>query len=173
MHRALRFLRSGHDTVDQHELMWAASRLRPAERPLFASMSSADQAHSVRVARFVERRLGDLPGGPDDSEWILGAALLHDVGKSLVPLGRTGRALGTVTAWVGLGRVVPGRVPASTRLGRVVEYGRYPELGAELLRTAGSDPRVVAWASEHHRSPGHWSVPVAAAQLLSEADDAS
>ena len=29
-------------------------------------------------------------------------------------------------------------------------YLRHPELGADLLELAGSDPLTVAWAREHH-----------------------
>jgi hypothetical protein len=172
VHRAVRFLRSGDETLDQGELMWAVSQLRPEERPLFSAMSPSDQAHSVRVARLVDVGRSEL-GGSSDDPWILRAALLHDVGKSCVPLGRTGRALGTVTAWAGAGSVLRGLVSPASRLGRVAEYTRYPELGASLLRGAGSDPRVVAWAEEHHRSPAAWTVPADAARLLASADDAS
>lgn len=171
-HRALRFMRAGDATVDQVELMWAVSQLRPEERPLFSAMSPADQAHSVRVARLVDAGRSDLDE-PSDDPWILRAALLHDVGKSCVPLGRAGRALGTVCAWVGVGPLLRSRAVPLSRLGRVAEYTRYPELGAALLRGAGSDRRVVAWAEEHHRPPSAWSVPADAGRLLASADDAS
>ncbi len=172
VHRALRFMRAGDTAVDQVELMWAVSQLRPEERPLFSAMSPVDQAHSVRVARLVDAGRGDLDAPPDDP-WILRAALLHDVGKACVPLGRIGRALGTLSAWAGVGPLLRSRAVPPSRLGRVAEYTRYPELGATLLRGAGSDPRVVAWAEEHHRPPSAWSVPADAGRLLAAADDAS
>ena len=54
---------------------------------------------------------------------------------------------------------------------RVGLYLQYPELGADVLRMAGSDERVVAWAAEHHHPEEDWTVPVEAGRLLQLADD--
>jgi hypothetical protein len=102
---------------------------------------------------------------------VLAAALLHDVGKVEARLGTYGRVVATVSA------AVAGRDTAElwsrgrgfTR--RVGLYLRHPELGADLLALAGSDPLTVAWAREHHRPPDQWTVPVVVGQALKAADD--
>ncbi len=170
MHRAARYLRPADDDLDERDLMWAASVLEPAERPLFSALADADRAHSVRVARLVEARVVGTGDEPDP--WMVRAALLHDVGKAQAPLGRTGRAVATVAAWLGGGRLLRRFRDHPGTVGRVARYCGYPDLGAELLRGAGSDPRVVAWAAEHHRSESTWSVPVDDGRVLAACDDA-
>ena len=54
---------------------------------------------------------------------------------------------------------------------RVGLYLQYPELGSELLAVAGSDPRVVAWAAQHHEPESSWTVPIDLGRLLAAADD--
>ena len=55
--------------------------------------------------------------------------------------------------------------------GRIGRYLRHPQEGAALLETAGSDPFTVAWATEHHRAPGRWTVDDRLAEALRAADD--
>ena len=54
---------------------------------------------------------------------------------------------------------------------RVADYLRHPEEGEILLTRAGSDPLTVAWATEHHRDPGRWTVEGRIAEALRAADD--
>ena len=93
---------------------------------------------------------------------VVAAALLHDVGKIESGFGPFRRAAATV-----LGKV-RGRTHADGRIGA---YLRHDELGAALLREAGSAPLTIAWAAEHHRPPAQWSVPAAIGHALKEADD--
>ena len=50
-------------------------------------------------------------------------------------------------------------------------YLLHPELGADLLSVAGSDPLTVAWAREHHLPPAEWTIDREVAEALNEADD--
>jgi hypothetical protein len=138
--------------VSGDDLAWVAAQLREAEFALWTRQSSADQAHSLGVAR---RCAGGDP-------WLVQAALLHDVGKAEASLGVAGRVLATALALVRVRRF-PGRLGA---------YLRYPDLGADRLAAAGADPRVVAWAREHHWRPADWTgtVPPADAARLAAAD---
>jgi len=61
------------------DLELAESVLTPAEYDLFQQMSRSDQAHSIRVLRFLLEKGQHQPD-------LLKAALLHDVGKSIFPL---------------------------------------------------------------------------------------
>ena len=138
-------------------------------------MPSADRRHAVGVARRVDEALADDTGEADDTvvdrRPVLAAALLHDVGKTVSGLGTYGRVIATLSAAVG------GRDQAeawSTTRGftrNVGLYLRHPELGADQLALAGSDPLTVAWAREHHLPAERWTVPPDLGEILKTADD--
>ena len=93
---------------------------------------------------------------------VVAAALLHDAGKVESGLGTFARA----------GVTVLGAVAGRDRLhGRVGDYLRHDELGAQLLEDAGSDRLTVAWAREHHLPPDRWTLDRAVADALKSADD--
>jgi hypothetical protein len=130
---------------------WVAGVLSEAEVGLWRRMSGPDRRHAVGVARRVEAALGEQATPP-----VLAAALLHDVGKVRSGLGTFGRVAATL---------------APVRSPRMEQYRRHPELGAELLELAGSDPLTVTWAREHHLPSGSWTLPTDLAAALKAADD--
>jgi hypothetical protein len=132
---------------------WVSAVLSEAELALWRRMSGPDRRHAVGVARRVEAALGEQATPP-----VLAAALLHDVGKVESGLGTLGRVVATV---------------AGPRTPRLARYRRHPELGAELLRLADSDPLTAAWAEEHHLPPDRWTgtVPPEVAAALKASDD--
>jgi hypothetical protein len=132
---------------------WARSHLLPGEVALWAQLSDADRRHAIGVARDVVARLG-----PDATRPVVAAALLHDAGKVVSGLGTFAR----------VGATLLGRARAR---GRAADYLRHPEHGARLLGEAGSDPLTVAWASEHHLPPDHWTLARSLADALKAADD--
>lgn len=145
---------------------WVARVLQPGELELWRRMSNSDRRHAVGVAREVERALGSEVTPP-----VLAAALLHDVGKVASGLGTYGRVIATLAG------MTAGRTTATawsekggfTR--KVGLYLRHPELGADMLRMAGSDTLTVTWAAEHHLSEGRWTLPPSVAHALKAADD--
>lgn len=159
-------LRPGGPSADDRR--WVEGRLGPAELALWRALSGPDRRHSVAVARRVDAALG-----VDATDAVLAAALLHDVGKLDAGLRTGGRVVATVS-----GRLVrrdPDVLRAWSRGGRIARrvglYLRHPELGAERLAIAGSDPLTVAWAREHHRPPDRCTLPRAVADALRAADD--
>ena len=139
------------------DVAWARQRLSASELDLWVRMTPADRRHSVAVARWVDRNVTTQPPAE-----VLRAALLHDVGKADARLGV-------------LGRVGAALIPASYKdrmPGRIGRYLQYPELGAEALAHAGSDPLVVSWAREHHLPPPRWTVPESVGKVLQAADNA-
>ncbi len=162
--RFLGALRPGGPPPAEEE--WARSNLKAGEVELWNRMPGADRRHAAVVARRVEHALGDLASPP-----VLAAALLHDVGKIESGLGAYGRVVATLSG------LAVGREHAtewSRRRGftrRVGLYLRHPDLGADRLAMAGSDPLTVAWTREHHLPADRWTVPAPLAQALKAADD--
>src|SRR5262245_17706884 len=157
-------LRPGGPSAADEE--WAQSKLLPSEVALWCRMSGADRRHAVGVAREVERALGVEATRP-----VLAAALLHDVGKIESGLGVYGRVVATVCG------LIAGRDEAKER-NRGRGFSRrvglellQPDLGADLLGMAGSDPLTEAWARQHHRSPSSWTIDPHIAEALKAADD--
>jgi hypothetical protein len=145
---------------------WVRSSLSEREHALWRRMSRADRRHAVGVARRVEGALGADANAP-----VLAAALLHDVGKVSAGLGTYGRVVATI-AGAAAGRTMAeawteGR--GFTR--RVGLYLRHPEVGADMLALAGSDPLTVTWTREHHLPADKWTLPRRLADALKAADD--
>ncbi len=117
--------------------------LTPEEHRLFLRYDMTDQQHCYRVMRaLVDRGAVD----PD----LLAAALLHDVGKTEVPLSSMDRIVGTIAekGWQGSldrwGNEPPQgwRRPFSVRV-------QHADWGAQLAERAGSRPRVVYLIRRH------------------------
>jgi hypothetical protein len=140
--------------------------LLAAEQELWSMMSGSDQHHAIRVARRVAATLGSRATRP-----VLAAALLHDVGKTASGLGTLGRTAATLAGLLDRRRAQGWGASTGVRR-RIALYLDHPEVGADLLVRAGSDPLTVAWAREHHRPEHAWSVPVEIGRALRAADQA-
>jgi hypothetical protein len=147
---------------------WAESQLLPDELELWRRMPGPDRRHSAAVARRVERALGDTATRP-----VLAAALLHDVGKLDSHLRTYGRVIATLAGGVvGHDESTIRQWTLTTGFTRRVGlYLLHPELGADLLAVAGSDPLTVAWTREHHLPPERWTIDPVLAGALNDADD--
>jgi hypothetical protein len=169
LHLVSRFFGSlrpgGPGTVERE---WAESQLLPSELELWRRMPGPDRRHSAGVARRVEGSLGERATRP-----VLAAALLHDVGKLDAHLRTYGRVVATLAGGVvGHDEGTIRQWTLTTGFTRRVGlYLLHPELGADLLRVAGSDPLTVSWAAEHHMAPAQWTIDRELAVALSEADD--
>ncbi|HEY2429057.1 MAG TPA: hypothetical protein VGI06_09015 [Acidimicrobiales bacterium] len=146
---------------------WVASLLLPGERDLWLRMPAADRRHAAAVAHRAEAALGpELATRP-----ALAAALLHDVGKVAAGLGTYGRVVATVAGGATRRRHVYAWSSTGGFTRRVGLYLRHPELGADMLALAQSDPLTVSWAREHHLPETDWTVPPAVGAALKAADD--
>jgi hypothetical protein len=150
--------------------IWARRWLLPGEAELWGRMSGPDRRHAVGVARDVISLLGETEDTAERA--VVASALLHDVGKIEAHFGTIARALVTMLAMVtGRTRLVAELPPGAARWRvRVRDYLRHDSIGAELLRTAGSDSLTVAWAGEHHRDPAAWTTERRLADALKAAD---
>ncbi|NIR38405.1 MAG: HD domain-containing protein [Actinobacteria bacterium] len=145
---------------------WVESVLSEEEYGLWSRMYGPDRRHSAAVAREVERRLGHEASSP-----VLAAALLHDVGKIDADLRTWGRVVATLSAAVAGPDTARLWIRGSGFTRRVGLYLHHPEIGADMLELAGSDPLTVAWAEEHHKPREEWTVPPHIAEVLHEVDD--
>ena len=145
---------------------WARSLLMPGELELWIRMPNPDRRHAVGVARRVRELLGDRADRP-----VLAAALLHDVGKTADRL-RTPARVAATLVWL----VLPDdrahrwadRPGVRGKLGR---YHLHPDIGADLLKGAGSAPLTVDWTAQHHWPESSWTLPPDLARALKDADD--
>ena len=145
---------------------WVGSALSEREHALWRRMKRADRRHAVGVAHRVEQALGAETTPP-----VLAAALLHDVGKVSAGLGTYGRVVATL-AGAAAGRTMAAAWTQGRGFTRRVGlYLRHPEVGADMLAMAGSDPLTVTWAREHHLPAEEWTLPRRLAEALKEADD--
>jgi hypothetical protein len=146
---------------------WALDQLGPGETELWHRLSDPDRCHAVDVARAVVVELGEPIDRP-----VVAAALLHDSGKVVSRLGTFSRVIATLV-WAAVDDARAEGWSTSDRVvtRRLGQYRRHPELGAELLRAAGSDPLTVAWAAEHHLPPDRWTIPIEIGQALKACDD--
>jgi hypothetical protein len=155
------------------EYVEVARWLPPVALPLFKTMSTADQRHSLRVCQGLQAR------GCREED-MLAAALLHDVGKAegRVPFWtRPAIVLGKLLApgilrrlvvYPGIGTHVPGTqwiapgthekgmlpyIPTGWR--RSLSNAWYhAEVGAELAANAGLAEQAVLYIRTHHQPHG-------------------
>jgi hypothetical protein len=147
--------------LSEDEAVWVASHLTPDEAELWGRMGRADRRHAVGVARRVEATLGAEATRP-----VMAAALLHDVGKVESGLGTYGRVMATLSAKVAGRDMAEAWSQTRGMTRRIGLYLRHEEVGADLLRLAGSDLLTIDLVAR-------WSVPTdPLGQALKAADDA-
>jgi len=129
-------------TLSSPDLDLIHSLLTPEQIALFKRMTPGEQAHSVRVVRYLQAE------GFQDSE-LLAAGLLHDVGKSRSPLSLWDRI------WIVLASGFSVEVSPETQkngsfwLRPLVVARRHPEWGANMASSAGVSS-LTAWLIENH-----------------------
>ncbi|MGD8850543.1 MAG: HD domain-containing protein, partial [Anaerolineales bacterium] len=110
---------------------------------LFKRMEPADQAHSIRVYRSL------LEQGHSDPD-LLTAALLHDVGKSLVTPNIWERVFYVLANRIAPGQVLRwGEAEASGWKRAFVIARKHPVWGADLARNHGATPAAVRLIKHH------------------------
>ncbi|MDU4961575.1 MAG: HD domain-containing protein [Sporomusaceae bacterium] len=160
-------------SISPQDRVFIASRLTWAEADLFYKMSIPDQRHCLNVA-YTAARLADAAGA-GQRRLLLKAALLHDVGrrrgdvstadKIAAVLGRAVFGAARLRQW---GRPGRGGVWQNLRHALFVS-ARHPELGANLLQAAGTEPDVIELVLRHHQPPA--PEDSTELQLLRQADD--
>lgn len=134
---------------------FARERLSPAEYRLYRRMDPRDRQHGCEVAR---RLLRAHPNAPDR---LVRAALLHDVGKVVMPYNPLHRV--AVHLWTP--RHLPARPLSRGLRGAWQVKLHHHRYGADLIRRAGGSPEVAELVERHHDPRGDTE-----AELLSGID---
>lgn len=129
---------------------WAAIEgiLSPSEVALFRRHTAVDCVHSFRV-------LETLQETGETNPCLLAAALLHDIGKSRLPITVWDRVAGSLGD-----RFFPKRATAWAKGGDggwrrpFVIRRRHAEWGAQMAHEAGSHPTTVRLIRYHQSDPG-------------------
>ena len=136
--------------------------LTPSQMVLFRRMQPSEQAHAYQI---LERLKTAGQTDPD----LLAAALLHDVGKVLVPLSIFDRVVIVLGKRFFRRRVMRWSEGTPSRLRRpFVVAAHHPAWGADLAEQAGASPRTVDLIRRHQDDP---SVDNPLLAALQAADD--
>jgi putative nucleotidyltransferase with HDIG domain len=142
-YRTHQFLRTVWDKPSAADLQLALHHLPQSLETLFKHMDPADQAHSIRVCRSLLRQ------GHCDPD-LLTAALLHDVGKSLVRPTVWERVLYVLANRIAPRQVLKwGKAEANGWKRAFVIARQHPHWGADLVRKHGASPAVVRLIRHH------------------------
>ena len=121
--------------------------LTPSQQQLFRQFTLSDQWHSYRVATMLQE------AGHTDHD-LLVAALLHDVGKTKVPLSVFERSLIVLAQWLlpkrvgewGVGEPVGWKRPFVVKM-------QHPEWSAQMAKQAGSSTSLAISLIRRHQDP--------------------
>jgi hypothetical protein len=147
--------------------------LTSAELGIWSAQSAYDRAHTIRVARRVERRLAGSPWAADP-RWPA-AGLMHDVGKLSARLSFGERvAANLFRRAIGMDRARAWASAASGLRRRIGVYLAHGEVGAALIRRHGGREETAAWAEAHQTHSGGPApgIPAEVASALIAADRA-
>lgn len=137
---------------------FVAKHLNQSECKLFWQMSLPDQRHSLNVAYTVLELADEL--AESDQPVLIKAALLHDVGRKQGDVSTPDKIIAVISRAV-FGRKVTqkwgrqGRGSFFHNLRHAFYVSaNHPEIGAELLRSAGTEEQVVNLVRFHHHPAG-------------------
>lgn len=140
---------------------YVVTQLPPALLDLFMTMSPAEQHHSIALAKALEHHARTSPD-------LITAALLHDVGKTLVPPRLWERvAIVLVEYFVPTPAAVMDKAWFGGLKRAYVTRTYHAAWGAELVAEAGASSRTVSLIRRHHE-PGHEDEELT---CLQQADD--
>ncbi|MCL4459002.1 MAG: HDIG domain-containing protein [Chloroflexi bacterium] len=142
-HRLRQFLSAWRASIGAEDRAVLVRYLNVGERALFERMELADQRHCVDVFSHLRRQ-------GQESQDLLRAALLHDVGKVEARFGL--RIRGAIVLLEGLNARMLARIASNKRDSwRYCFYvhEHHARIGAEMARQAGCSSRVISLISQH------------------------
>ncbi|KYZ75201.1 hypothetical protein AXX12_13615 [Anaerosporomusa subterranea] len=173
MRRVKQVLSAIRAEVTPQDAAFVAKHLTQSELELFRQMSLPDQRHCLNVANTVAELAGGLR--EVNQPVLIKAALLHDVGrrrgdvstsdKIMAVISRAVFGSGFAQKWGKQGR---GGAWENLRHAFYVS-ANHPEIGAKLLRQAGTEEQVINLVRYHHHPAG--MADSKELSLLRQADD--
>ena len=152
-YRASQFWKALAAAPTQTDLDMAKELLPPKLMDLFLSMQPSEQAHSIQVcSRLIENG--------QESQDLLVAALLHDLGKSRHPLHAWERVLIVIVQKLSatqLERWGKGDVQSWKR--PFVVAAQHPSWGAEMAQQAGASDLTVRLILRHQEACPNFETP--------------
>lgn len=161
-YRVRQFWKALFARPDWQDLALARVVLGPQSMELFLRMQPGEQLHSLQVYHQIAASLEEAP--VEESEHLLVAALLHDVGKSRYPLSLWERVIivlgkaiapGLVNSWGGLDELPLEKISLWRR--PFVVAAQHARWGAEMAARAGISPLAVTLILRHqdtiHEAP--------------------
>jgi predicted hydrolase (HD superfamily) len=148
-YRTRQFWQAISTSSSQEDMELAAEILTPSQLELFQQLHRSEQNHSLRV-------LKELRSQGEDNIDLQAAALLHDIGKTKVPLRLWERVLvviaraicpGCVKKWGAAGENDPLEELGWRRAFVVAEM--HPVWGAELVSQSGASELAAALVARH------------------------
>lgn len=146
LYRARQFWQALNSRPQPQELDEVRTMLSPALMTLFLNMKKSEQAHSIRIFHTLRQQ-------GSQSEELLIAALLHDVGKTRYPLQLWERieiVLGKALFPEAAGRWGKGAARGWRRA--FVTAAQHPDWGAEMVAQAGASALVISLIRRHQES---------------------
>jgi hypothetical protein len=150
LYRARQFWHALNTSPTSEDLALARSVLTPAQMSAFSRLQPSEQHHAIAVLRKLEAQDETHPD-------LMVAALLHDLGKCLVPLKPYERALIVLVEAIAADKVrqraADSEKPHAQRQRgwrRAFNVAQgHPEWGAQIALEAGASPLVVALIRRH------------------------
>lgn len=143
--------------LSEEDISYSLKYLNKEEWVLFNQLKEDEKKHSIRVAQ----KLALLSGGNVE---LIKVGLLHDIGKTVVPLTIREKVL-----MVALDKITHGRIAKKTQLKMVKGYYKHPLLGYYLLKSKGDYTESFLYLiKEHHTKQEEKNIYL---QWLQQADD--
>lgn len=147
-YRIRQFWDTLHAKTKPEDLKLVRDLLTPAQRELFTRMQANEQVHSISV---MKRLRCDMEGdSAEQSQDLLVAALLHDVGKSRYPLRLWERVIIVLSKALFPGMVMKwgaGQPNGWQRAFVIAE--QHPEWGAQMAAEAGTTACAIELIRQH------------------------
>ena len=141
LYRVKQFLWALTAKLTQEEKLFIKKHLSTQEQSLFGTLKIYEQKHSVLVAKEVAKLYDDK-----DRLKVIKASLLHDIGKTIYPIGPIRKSI-----MVLLDHFTKGKVAKYPILPMIKCYYNHPYLGYKLLLEKGHyDEGFLDLIKNHH-----------------------